>query len=118
MTTATDLLVWGAVTHLVADWLLQNEWQAVNKVSLRHPAAWVHAGIHFVGLLLVFPAAWAALIAAFHLAIDTRRPLIWWRQVFRQTTDPSNPVSLHVALWGDQVLHLAVIAAAAMAIGG
>lgn len=118
MTTATDLLAWGAVVHLIADWLLQNEWMAMNKVSLRHPAAWVHSGIHLLGLLLVFPAVWAVLIALSHLTIDTRKPLIWWRRVFRQTTDPGNPLSLHVAIWGDQVLHLSVIAAAAMAIGG
>lgn len=118
MTTATDLLAWGAVAHLIADWLLQNEWMAVNKVSLRHPAAWVHAGIHFLGLLLIFPAAWAILVALIHLLIDTRRPLVWWRRVFRQTTEPNNPVSIHVAIWGDQVLHLAVIAAVAKTIGG
>jgi hypothetical protein len=36
----------GWVAHLVADWLLQNNWMAKNKSSLVHPAAWVHALIH------------------------------------------------------------------------
>ena len=25
--------------HLIADWLLQNEWMAVKKLRLSHPAA-------------------------------------------------------------------------------
>jgi hypothetical protein len=110
---STDLLVWGVVAHLVADWLLQNEWQATNKTNLRHPAAWVYCGIHMLALLFVFPEGWACGIAAAHLLIDTRRPLQWWRRVIRQTTDSQNPLSLHVAIWGDQVLHIAIIAVVA-----
>ena len=30
------------VAHLVADWLLQNDWMAHQKTSLSHSAAWVH----------------------------------------------------------------------------
>ena len=30
--------------HLVADWLLQNDWMALNKSNLRHPAGWAVAG--------------------------------------------------------------------------
>ena len=37
MQEATVLLVWGVMVHWVADWLLQNEWIALNKVNLRHP---------------------------------------------------------------------------------
>lgn len=115
---STDLLVWGVVAHLAADWLLQNDWQATNKIDLCHPAAWIHSGIHLLALLLVFPAGWACGIATTHLLIDTRRPLQWWRRVYRQTTDPDNPASLHVAIWGDQVLHVAVIAIVACLAAG
>ena len=114
---ATELLVWGLVAHLIADWLLQNEWQAVNKTSLRHPAAWVHSGIHLALLLFVFP--WPAALALFvsHLLIDTRKPLIWWRRLIRQTTDPANPATIHVAFWSDQVTHIACLALAAKVCG-
>lgn len=111
------LLLWGIIAHLVADWLLQNEWQAVNKVSLRHPAAWVHSGIHFLVQVPVFGWEVSTLLAVSHLLIDTRKPLAWWRRTIRQTTDPANPASIHVALWSDQVLHIACLAVAAGARG-
>lgn len=50
----------------------------------RHPAAYVHAGIHGLGLALVF--GWlAAPLALVHLLIDTRVPVRWWSQRIGQT---------------------------------
>lgn len=50
----------------------------------RHPAAYVHAGIH--GLLLAPIFGWpAAAIALTHLVIDTRTPVRWWGELLRQT---------------------------------
>lgn len=103
----SDLIILGIVIHLVCDWLLQNHWMATNKANLRHPAGYVHAGIHTLGLLLVFPPAWALAIGIIHLLVDTRVPLIWWRRVFRQTTE--GPYAVPVAIWGDQVVHITVI---------
>lgn len=111
----SDLLVWGIVIHLFCDWLLQNDWMAKYKSSLLHPASWAHSGIHFLGLLLIFPVWMAFLIAIIHLLIDTRIPLNWWRGFFRQTRQ--GDVALHVALWGDQVLHVAVLAIAVILLG-
>jgi hypothetical protein len=108
---ATTLLLWGIVIHLALDWLAQNDFLARNKSSLKHPAAYVHSGIHFIGLLLIFSPLVALVIAIIHLLIDTRKPLQWWRNFFRQTQE--GPVALHVALWGDQVLHIVVLAIAA-----
>lgn len=110
--TASDLLLWGIVIHLVVDWLLQNDWMAQNKVRLRHPAAWVHSGLHFLGLLLIFQPITAWVIATIHLLIDTRAPLAWWRNTYRQTQEGA--IALHVSLWADQVLHIAIIALAAL----
>ncbi len=97
----------GLVAHLVADWLLQNDWMATYKVSLRHPAAWVHSGIQAVclGLALGWQAGLA--LGIVHLLIDTRLPLRWWQRVFRQTTE--GPFAPHTAIWADQVLHVAAI---------
>src|SRR5580765_2976094 len=108
---ATSLLLWGIVLHLFIDWILQNDWQAQNKSDILHPAAYVHSGLHLLGLLLVFPAWMAGIIAIIHLLIDTRVPLQFWRKIYRQTT--TGDVALHVAMWGDQVLHISVLAVAA-----
>lgn len=109
--SATELLVWGVVAHLIADWLLQNSYLAVNKGSLRHPAAWIHSGIHFGLLSLVFSWPVAGALAVSHLLIDTRIPRAWWAKTFRQTTDGA--MGVHVAIWADQVMHVVTIAVAA-----
>jgi hypothetical protein len=113
---ATSLLLWGVAIHLFCDWLLQNDWMARYKSSLKHPASWVHSGIHLIGLLLIFPWYAALIIAIIHLLIDTRVPLVWWRKAYRQTRE--GDVALHVAMWSDQVAHITVLAIAALLIGG
>ena len=115
---ATDLMVWGLVAHLVADWMLQNEWMSLNKANLRHPAGYVHAGIHTLILIPVF-GAWSLAIGLTHLLIDTRHPVVWWSQAIRQTQPGGQgyDVGLEVRFWTDQVFHVAVIAVAALALG-
>lgn len=98
----------GLIAHLVADWLLQNHWMAVNKTSLKHPAAWVHAGIHALALGLALGWQGGVVLGFVHLLIDTRLPLAWWRGLIRQTA--TGPSALHTAIWADQVLHIASIA--------
>ena len=114
--TATELLVWGTVIHLVVDWLFQNEWIATNKTDLRHPAGYLHALVHGVALLLVFPPLAALAVAVVHLLIDTRRPLAWWASIMSQT--PSGEVGASVHIWRDQALHIAVIAIVALVVAG
>lgn len=131
--TATKLLLWGIVVHLVADWVFQSDWMARLKASyvpwppkpkcegdgpillFIHPAGWIHASIHLLGLLLIFPWWMAILIGISHLLIDTRVPLQWWRKFYRQTT--TGEVALHVAIWSDQVWHIAILAIAALIVG-
>jgi hypothetical protein len=110
--TATELLVWGAIVHLAVDWLLQNNWIAVHKSSLRHPAAYVHAGSHGAALLLVFAPPAAIAVGVAHLLIDTRRPLRWWARLVSQPAE--GPVAVSVHIWRDQTLHLLTIALAAL----
>lgn len=61
--------------------------------------------------VLVFQPAFALFIGVTHLLIDTRVPLIWWRKFYRQTTE--GVFAIHVAIWEDQVAHIAIIALAA-----
>lgn len=96
------------IAHLIADWLLQNEWLAIHKTDLGHPAAWLHAGIHtlLLGLALGWPAGLG--LGSLHLLIDTRIPLGWWQRMIGQRRE--GDVGRHIAIWADQVLHLVCIA--------
>lgn len=112
MQEATVLLVWGLVVHLIADWLLQSDWMALNKTDLRHPAAWAHSAIHTVGFCLVFTWPVAVVIGFTHLLIDTRKPLLWWMHVIKQIPkDTRFPI---VEIWVDQVMHIVVLAGVAL----
>ena len=112
---AIELVVWVTVVHLVVDWLLQNDWIAEHKADLRHPAGYIHAGSHGLGLLLVFPPLAALALAVVHLLIDTRKPLQWWAKVMSQRD--TGPEGVSLAIWRDQALHIATIAAAALIVG-
>lgn len=97
------------MVHFFVDWFLQNEWMAKYKVEFGHPAGLLHAFLHFTFMLLVFPLPIALFIGIAHYIIDLRTVLAWWRTTIRQTTDPANPYSRHVAIWQDQVAHLLII---------
>lgn len=104
------------VLHLIADWIFQNDWIARNKTNLRHGGAWIHLLIHFIAMSIVFHPLSAAIIALSHMMIDTRKPVIWWQRVFRQTTD--GDYAIHVSIWLDQVFHISIIAAMVAITGG
>ncbi len=99
----------GLIAHLVADWLLQNNWMALNKTNLRHPAGWVHAGIHAVLLGLALGWIGGLVLGALHLVLDTRRPLNWWVNVFKKCDDA--PQAALIRIMTDQVIHIVAIAA-------
>lgn len=102
----TDTLLLAIVIHLICDWLFQNDWMARNKHEFG-TAMGVHSGIHFLGMLLVFPVPIAFMIAALHALVDTRIPLKFWSNLIKQTDYP--PYDIHVQLWSDQVLHIAIL---------
>jgi uncharacterized membrane protein len=110
---ATDVLIWAVVIHLVVDWLLQTDWMAMNKTNLRHPAAYVHSGLHTLGLLLVFPWWLAMSVGITHLLIDTRKPVTWWIETIKQMP-PSTPIYTQVEMWLDQIFHLLMLVVAVL----
>lgn len=125
----TQLLVWGLVAHVLADFVLQNDWMqhkterggwrrpawlphrrppdesptsefAIRTHALvhparrrppwwnRHPAAYVHAGIHLLAFVPLLGLA-SLPLAVVHLLIDTRTPVAWWSRLIGQTP-PAN----------------------------
>jgi hypothetical protein len=96
------------VAHLVADWILQNDWMARNKISLRHPAAWVHSGIQAVCLGVALGWEAGLVLGAAHILIDTRVPLGWWIRHFKKSDKA--PEAAIVAIGLDQTLHILCIA--------
>jgi hypothetical protein len=96
------------VAHLVADWILQNEWMARNKTSLLHPASWVHSGIHALCLTLALDWKGGLVLGVAHLLIDTRVPLNWWMKVFKKCE--KSPEVNSIAMWLDQTLHIGCLA--------
>lgn len=96
------------VAHLVADWILQNDWMALNKANLLHPAAWAHAGVHalLLGIILGWPAG--LVLGIVHALIDTRVPTNWWARVYGKNYQ--GETGRTVAVWCDQIMHIGSIA--------
>lgn len=119
--TFERLFIVGLLAHIIADWFLQNDWMAQYKVSLKHPAAWIHSGIHFLCFWPVIGFPMAGFVFVTHILIDTRVPLNWWKRVYRMKSyDPKqepgsmwNVIASQVAFWQDQMAHVLVIAIAA-----
>lgn len=128
---ASELMIWGLVLHLMADWLFQNDWMAQNKMNRRkrgiamiispwwdrHPAAYVHSGIHAVFLAVIF--GWVAVpLAIAHFFIDLRFPVAWLSKLVRQTQPPTGGfgIGTEVRIWCDQVWHIVCIAIAALVV--
>lgn len=110
----TTLFVWGSVAHYAADWFLQNHWMATTKADLRKSGGYVHAGLHGLCALLVFPWPYALALTVAHLLIDTRKPLEWWgRLVGQSTPEQAGPAYIPFAFGRDQAAHFLCIALAA-----
>jgi hypothetical protein len=99
----------GLVAHLVADWLLQNDWMAKHKSNLRHPAGWTHAAVHVI--LTGWALGWTGglVLGGLHLLIDTGWPMQWWIKVFKKCEGTPHAVLIRIAT--DQALHIALLAA-------
>jgi hypothetical protein len=99
----------GLIAHLVADWILQNDWMARHKSSLKHPAAWIHGGTHAICLGIALGWVGGLLLGMAHMLIDTRIPVAWWMRNYKKCGLAMEAGT--VAIWLDQTVHLVCIAA-------
>jgi Protein of unknown function (DUF3307) len=118
------------VCHLVGDYLLQTDWQALNKrgglgadresrrALLSHIAsytlAYVPALIWLADDIGGWAAATAALIAVPHMIQDDGRVLALYMARVKHTTPQANP---SVAAAADQALHFLALFLTALLVG-
>lgn len=114
------------VSHLVGDFLVQTEWQALNKQSglsvprsrralVSHVTAYTAAFIPALVWIGIRTTPWhalavAAVVAITHLLVDDGRFVQMWLRVVKRAQDPS--VALTVSV--DQSFHVICLLGAAV----
>ena len=112
------------VAHLVGDWLLQTEWQALNKAK-NYRALFSHIGVYSIIMLSVlaidfgFQNIYVYLVVLMlglsHALLDRRWPVIRFMKAFRIIVEREPELWLVLAV--DQVLHISFLAIAAFVLG-
>jgi hypothetical protein len=105
------------VAHLVGDWLLQTEWQALNK-SKNYRALFSHIAVYSLIMLGVLVADFGfqniyayivvAMLASSHALLDRGWPVIRFMKTFRLIVERKPERWLVMAV--DQVIHVAFLA--------
>jgi hypothetical protein len=109
------------VAHLVGDWLLQTEWQALNKTK-NWRAMWTHVAVNHLIILIVLWVHFGfqdtrvyvavAALALSHAYLDRRWPEIAIMRALRIIVDRDPERWLLIAV--DQCLHIVLLALAAL----
>jgi hypothetical protein len=117
MTSFATSFIFLFLSHMIGDWLIQTEHQAMNKAKGRFfngalfshclcytlcfvPAFWL-AHINMVWLLLVF---WS------HMFLDRRWPVIWWIKTMKRTSEETIKNLFWLVIAVDQVMHILIVA--------
>jgi hypothetical protein len=104
------------LAHLIGDWLIQSEFEALNKARGRfwNRALFSHC---FKYTLCFVPAIWIAkenmlwliLILGSHLVIDRRFPVIWWRLHICKCSPEAIEKTFWITVVVDQVFHFVIV---------
>ena len=96
--------------HLIGDYLMQNDWMALNKKKSTLACA-VHVGTYMIPFLLTPLAIWQILLIGLqHYLIDRTQFIIWFMKIKgseKFATGPCSPWSVIVV---DNILHILFIA--------
>lgn len=110
-----DTLTLAIVGHLVGDYLLQNDWMALNKKKpglLGLMACWTHSAIWALSVCLF--AGWSGwaevLLMLAHFAQDRTNVIAWWMtRVNRQEKFLAPPCGPWSAIVVDNVWHIVTL---------
>ena len=105
------------LAHLVGDYLVQTEFEAMNKAlgkfwnrglvahCLKYTACFVLPFLSFgVNLWWLLP------VYATHMVFDRRWPIVLWRKYVNHNTDESIAKTFWLTIMTDQIFHILVIA--------
>jgi hypothetical protein len=106
------------MAHLIGDYLLQNDWMAVNK-KLRNLPCFVHVALYTLTVLAATRWPWWAIVIVFatHFAQDRTEFVLWFMRVKGQAGFAKPPLAPWSIIVVDNVLHLCVLWFLSMAVG-
>lgn len=98
------------IAHLVGDYILQNDWMAVNKKRRTLPCL-VHVALYTLSVALFTGWGWIPLatVAATHFVQDRTQIVAWWMRVNRQSGFAKPPLAPWSCIVVDNVWHLVVL---------
>lgn len=98
------------MAHLIGDFLLQNDWMALNKKSRSWPC-FVHVALYTLTVWAVMRWPWWAIVIVFvtHFAQDRTNFIVWFMQHKGQQKFASPPMAPWSIIVVDNVLHLCVL---------
>ena len=109
------------VAHLIGDWLLQTEWQAINKTK-NYRALFAHIGIYTVIMLGVLVVDFGfqniniylvvAMLALSHALLDLGWPVTRFIKAFHLIVEREPERWLMMVV--DQILHISFLAIATL----
>jgi hypothetical protein len=111
-------LAWFVVAHFVGDYLIQTEYEALNKAQGRfwNRALVVHCLKYtacFIPALLAYQVSliWLLPVLATHLLFDRRWLIVLWRKYINRNSDEGIKQTFWLTIMVDQIFHVLVIVA-------
>ncbi len=98
------------VAHLVGDYLLQNDWMALNKKLMTFPCV-VHCSAYTAAVASCTWWPWWALLAVFvtHFIQDRTQIIRWWMNLIGQEKFAGPPLGPWSIIVVDNVWHIVVL---------
>ncbi len=104
------------LAHLVGDWFIQTEYEALNKAlgKFWNRALMAHCAKYtlcFVPVLWFFEESqlWLLLILGSHLLIDRRSPVIWLRRHIARSSESGIKNTFWITIVIDQIFHFVIL---------